>query len=471
MKFLARDNEIGLLRQVAPGSGRSKLTVLYGRRRVGKTRLVEEAFKNARLLQFEGLEGGGTAAQQQHFLETLAQISGLQAHRAARSRNWKEILMLLSEYLGSEPSVVLLDEFQWMAAERTQLVSYLKYVWDNFFAKRNRVHLILCGSVGSFIVKKVIRSRALYGRTDLELQLAPLRLPEIKSVFMPQRSLREITELYMAMGGIPKYLELVDPSLSVRLNLERLCFSRAGYLANEFERIFTSHFGSNPTFRRIVTALASRRFASRNELLAACRVDSGGRISECLEDLRSAGFIDRYSPLDRSPDSKLVRYRIADPYLLFYFRFIAPAKRRMERAGTGLSFDRCVPERKYAAWAGLLFEFVCWLHADLIADRLGFSAVNYDCGPWFSRAMADPGAQIDLLFKRADHVFTICEMKFQDTPVGRRLIPAMARKVALLDNPRRWSVEKVLISASPPAEELLSEGYVNRVLTLDDLFG
>ena len=126
------------------------------------------------------------------------------------------------------------------------------------------------------------------------------------------------------------------------------------------------------------------------------------------------------------------------------------------------------PTARYDAWRGRAFEYVCHRHSHLLAKVLGFAAVKYDCGSWFSRAH---GGQIDLLFRRADRTVSMCEMKFHDAPVGVDVIPAMERKRAALPNPKRWTVETALVTASAPTADLVREGYFTRIVTLDDLFG
>lgn len=358
-----------------------------------------------------------------------------------------------------------------MAAKRAVLVSDLKYVWDNYFTKKNRMHLILCGSVGSFLVKKIIHSKALYGRIDLEINLKHLKLPEIREVFRPKRSLRDVAELYMALGGVPQYLELVEPSRSVRENLQRLCFSPQGFLVDEFERIFASHFGTGKHYRKILVTLAKKAFSSRGQLEKACRLGSGGRITGYLDDLVRAGLIEKYASVDRPNAERIVRYRIADPYLLFYFRFIQPSMKQIKEGTVEPVFSRFVKDRDYDVWCGLAFEFVCLRHAGPIAEKLGFSAVNYRWGSWFSRASEERGTQIDLLFVRADRVITLCEGKFQAGKNGKGIIDEVERKRSAFPNPKNFTVETVLITASPPTEDLLEEGYFSRILRIEDLFG
>ncbi|MFH0800247.1 MAG: ATP-binding protein [Pseudomonadota bacterium] len=466
--FLGRKSEIRALRGIAQ-KDESALTVIYGRRRIGKTRLIEEAFSGKGLIKFEGIEGQPTPNQKKAFLDQLAACACQRKHALMKRSSWIDILILLSEHLGKKKTAVLMDEFQWMAAERDDLVSALKYVWDNHFQKKNNIHLILCGSISSFLVKKVIRSKALYGRVGLEMDLKPLSVEEIKTIFVPQRSCRELVELYMCVGGIPHYLKMIDPSRSAARNMESLCFSPNGLLTSEFERIFASHFGKNRHYKNILMTLAKARFATRDDLMKKCHIQSGGHTSDYLEDLELAGFIESYAPVQRGTSERLNRYRIKDPYLLFYFRFIHPSLRRI-RDGRGEGrIAQFVSPQRYAIWQGLAFERFCYYHHQVIADKLGFSAVRYDCGSWYSRKDQRSGAQIDMLFMRADRIITLCEMKFQDDPVGKEVIASVEGKIRVLPNPKKWTIERVLVTASPPTKDLLQEGYFHRILELDGL--
>lgn len=466
--FLGRQKELSLIRERSL-TDTAQLTVVYGRRRIGKTRLIEEAARRGRLIVFDGLEGQSTRVQQQSFLKQLAKVAGRHDYRWIHPSSWTDILILLSEYLKKRRAVVLLDEFQWMAAERTQLVSSFKYVWDRYFQKKNRAHFILCGSVSSFLVKKVIRSKALYGRVGLELCLRPLAIDEVKDLFLPQRSCRELVELYLCMGGVPQYLQMVDPSRSADANIASLCFTPHGYLVHDFERIFTSHFAKNKHYKALLAALSKAKWLTREQLQERCRLQSGGRTSAYLEDLELAGFIEAYTPLHKKLAERLRRYRIADPYLLFYFRFIAPVLHRIIRQTTHSGLQTFISSQQYAIWKGLAFEFFCYQHHERIADRLGFGAVRYECGSWFTRHDLQSGAQIDMLFSRADRVFTLCEVKFNEKPIGKEIIQDVEKKIEAFPNPRRWTIEKVLITASPPTKDLVKEGYFHRILTLEDL--
>jgi AAA+ ATPase superfamily predicted ATPase len=466
--FIGREVELKALRAFCDNPSRSRVTAIYGRRRIGKTRLVMEAYRDFQVLHFEGLDGASSAQQKKHFLKTLYRHSNMEAHRLASTSDWEDLLILLAEHIAGEPCVVFFDEFQWMAAGRNELVSKLKFVWDNYLVRNARVHLILCGSISSFLVKNVIRSRALYGRIDEIMHLGPLGFSEARAGFFASRSTREALEYYLVMGGVPKYLELYDKRRSVRLNLIDLCFRPGAYFHDEFDRLFVSHFGKVRHYRNIVEFLALRGFATRDEIAKRIGLKSGGRISGFLENLCLAGFIEGYGPVQNPESAHLRRYRIADSFLRFYFRFIRSQKSQIGRSPEGLPLHQALPEKRYHVFLGLAFEHFCYQHAHLIAKRLGFSAIAYDYGSWFRKSDLSTGAQVDLLFKRADKVLTLCEVKFRER-VGKEIIEEVDKKAEALSAFGNFTIERVLISAFPPSDELNDEGYFSAILTVEDL--
>ncbi|MFC1585889.1 ATP-binding protein [Fibrobacterota bacterium] len=467
-KFVGREKELSLLRESSNQAG-PQLTALYGRRRVGKTRLVKEACKDKKVYRFEGLEGINSSGQKAHFLKQLSSSSNIKNLNLISPRtDWTDLLVLLAEHVKGNPCVIFFDEFQWMAAGRNELVSKLKYVWDNYFIAGSRVHMILCGSVSSFLVKKVIRSKALFGRIDNIIHLQPLPFPTVKKGFFSKRSVFEALEYYLIAGGIPKYLELYDSSRSIRLNLQKLCFRPGAYFLEELNRIFTSHFGDAPQYRRIIEFLASRSFSTRKEIGRHLRLTTGGRLSEYLENLEMAGFIESYVPLHSASSSFLMRFRIIDPYLRFYFNFIKPVKRRIKMDMDEIPFHQAVPDKRYAIYLGLAFERFCYQHGSHIARLLGFSAVAYTYGAFYRKKDMATNLQIDLLFRRSDKVITLCEIKFKQE-TGKEVIREMERKVRIISSwDKNSTIEPVLISVYAPGESVYKEGCFSSILTAED---
>ena len=469
MEFIGRKYEVDQL--LSWDKKESKLTVVYGRRRVGKTRLIEEAFKKKNIYKFEGVEGQSEHEGQREFLNQYAINFSMPEMQLFKVDSWSAIFLLLSKKLDKTPCVLFFDEFQWMGGESKKIVSHLKYAWDNYFLKNNRVHIILCGSVSSFMVKQVIRSKALYGRIDLEINLKPLHLQTIVPFLKKKRSLSELIEMYMVTGGVPQYIKMFDLKKSILLNLQDLCFSPNGYLVNEFDRIFISHFGRNVHYRNIIESLIHFKIMDQNQIAHKCKIERGGRLSEYMDNLEIAGLIEKYPNVGQNNTKRNCRYRIADFYLHFYLTFIYPQLKRIQSSGVkNSSIVNFLPQTKYSSWQGLAFERICLKHKDHIAQKLGFGAIRYDAGSWYSLKNDTKNAQIDLAYIRADKVISLCEIKYTNTPVGKDVIVDFQKKENVFPNKKRYTIERVLISACGITESLKNEAYFHKVLTAEELF-
>jgi uncharacterized protein len=469
--FVGRRDELSAILAFL-GRERPSVAVIYGRRRIGKSLLIGTALENRKALLFEGLENRPRRQQIEAFLFQLRRQSG-EIPASAKPATWREALMLLEPVLRASPACVVLDEFQWMANYRHDLISDLKMVWDQYLSGIPGVNLILCGSIASFMLSKVVRSSALYGRTDLQLRLDAFSLGEARDM-LASRGLDEVIEAYLCLGGIPKYLELARDYPSVRMALERLAFTETGYFVEEYDRIFSSHFGHNGDFRRIVEALARHpQGLFRKELAMHADVELGGTLSRHLEDLESAGFIASTVPLTKSSDSRLIRYLLGDPYMRFYFAFIRPNLKRIRSRQEENLFARLAQTGRYYAWRGRAFEHLCMGHAKVLARILGFSGIEYSAGPYFRAPSRDAlGFQVDLLFARGDNVLTLCEMKCVAAPVGLEIVGEVERKVRGLQEafPRK-TVQRLLVVHGEVSRELMNSGYFYRIVRSHEMAG
>ena len=354
-----------------------------------------------------------------------------------------------------------------------EIVSDLKMVWDQYFSKITGVKLILCGSIASFMTTKVVRSSALYGRTDLELHLKGFHLDETRQM-LPGKGLDEVIEACLYFNGVPKYLELLRGYSSVRSAVEELAFRENGYFLEEYDRIFTSHFGRNPDFRKIVAALAAYpQGLFRRQLAQRAGVDMGGSLSEHLADLESAGFISSVVPFDKNDESRLITYYLSDPYMRFYFSFINPNLRKIRAGAPRDIFARLSQTGRFHAWRGKAFEHLWIAHARRIAEILGFSGVDFVFGPYFRAPGRDAtGLQVDLLFSRADNVLTLCEMKCSAAPVGASVVKEVEKKVSLLQRafPSK-TIQRVLVIHGAPSADLIRSGYFYRIIKAEELAG
>ncbi len=441
MKFIGRENELRSLARLR--SRANTIAVIYGRRRVGKSLLIQQFLKDQKALFFEGLEGQSTRRQLRNFVIQLNHQTG---RSFLVSKSWSEAFLSLEEVLKESPAWVVLDEFQWMGNYRSQIVSELKMAWDQYLSRIPNVSLILCGSIASFMTKKVIKSRALYGRTDLVIHLREFLLSESR-LMLPEYGLQELLDAQAILGGVPKYLELLKGYSSLYTALDELAFSENGYLTDEFDRIFISHFASNDDYAKIIDALAQRPYGLyRKELASNARLDIGGGLTDHLFNLESAGFIHSIYPIDKSANSRLVKYYLSDAYLRFYYAFIKPNLSQI-RNGPDLRFSALAQQAHFQSWRGTAVEHICRQHAHRIAEILGFSGIDYRVGPYFRPPQKDRrGVQIDLIFDRDDHILNLCEIKTSKGVIKSSILEEIESKRSILqDIYPRHTISPVLI--------------------------
>lgn len=467
--FVGRSEEIAQLRQLHEQPG-SHLAVVYGRRRVGKTALTQEAFAKDDLLAFEGIENQSTAKQIANFLLQVEQQSGRKIPQKSAIRGWGEALAELLPAVKGKRIVVLFDEFQWTANYRSELVATLKMVWERHLSRTGKVTLILCGSIASFMEKNVMKSKALYGRTSLCIHLKPFKLSDTAKL-LAGRGSEEVILAQLLVGGIPQYLKLLQSYDSIVAGIDHLAFTATGYFAEEYDRIFVSHFGSTGKYDEVLSALADKPFGqSRQEITARTSAAGGGELSRVLYNLESAGFIASYMPFDKPSNSRLLRYVLIDPFLRFYFAFLRPHQTRRSLANRSF-VQHIFPSPQFRSWLGKAFESLCLDHASVIARILGFSGVQYRAGPYFRHRLGGKlaGAQIDLVFDRADKVITVCEMKYRDAPVGIEVAREVQEKIDKAPRLADRTLQKVLITKSDPTRQLVQSGYFSRIIRARDL--
>lgn len=464
--FVGRALELEKLGRLL-NSGSAEIGVLYGRRRIGKTLLLERALLGKQALFFEALEDRPKKEQIEHFLYELRQQTDPGSPAPPRlPRTWKEAFMLLFKAIEKKPVPIVMDEFQWMANYRHEIVADLKYVWERFFSKLPAQKLLLCGSIASFMILKVLKSKALYGRIGLELELLPFKLAETRQL-LAQRGQDEILEAQMLTGGIPRYLKLVSAYPSIQLAMEELAFTRSGYFTKEYQRIFVSHFGKHPNFEAIVRTLSRHPLGLyREELATEAKLPIGGQLTTQIHDLKAAGFITSAVPFNKDERTARAKYFLNDAYLRFYFAFIEPNLKAMAAGSRVSLFGEISRSGAYHVWIGRAFEMLCTQHADIIAHLLGFSGIRFTVGPYFTPARAgEPGAQIDLVFSRPDRVVTVCECKYADRPVGLETIAEMKRKIRVLEPvAERKTIQPVLIVRDRASQDLIDSGFFYRII-------
>lgn len=468
--FIGRNDEKKRILDAAE-AGEASIIVIYGRRRVGKTELIEHTLGGRNLLKLEGVEVGDTQAQMVRVLYQLSKALGDSNITRMQFNTWLELFDFIADKISKGKWTLYLEELQWLAQYKDELISDLKYVWDNRLRHNPDLLLVLCGSSPSFMRNQVIHSKALYNRSIHEINLSEFSLKETQA-FLGKRSHREIMDAYLTVGGIPEYLKRINHDSSIQIGICEQSFKKDSYFSNEKNRIFISSFATNVHYEAIIDYLSQVKFANKKDIEKHLHITGGGNLTNVLKDLELCGFIERYTPFQANNNSNLVRYCIADSYLRFYFKFISPLSDRIQQGDYNKAPLHALNMESYQRWLGFSFERFCRKHSLLIATIIGFSAVRYKSGAFFSRTTIkeETGYQIDLIFDRADHVLTICEIKYTQGTVGVEVIDSFEKKLSLMPDRENKTIEKVLISANGASDSLLSRAYFDRIITLEDIF-
>lgn len=465
--FVGREKELDLLNDTYD-SKKSEIIVVYGRRRIGKSTLIKEFIKQKNNLVLEGIEGKRTADQIKYSTQMLKKQINDPVLQSIAFKSWDNFLTYITDRFvnkSKEKKILFFDEIQWMANDRSTLISLIKYYWDNFW-KDNNVMLILCGSIASFMVQKVVNSKALYGRIGSEILLKGLKPNEAVQLFNKKKSSEEILKYLLILGTVPKYLENIDQSKSFNKNINSMFFNKFGKMANEIEKMFYSQFKETKIYLDIVSKLKSG-ILSMDEIAGKIKIKSGGGLKRYLTNLENAEFIKSHIPYNKKINSKIKAYSLSDEYLLFYFKYIEPNRRVINESSSKKLFETFT-FKNFEIWLGFQFEKFCIKNALIIAEILGFNDEVLIASPYFERG--DNSFQIDMVYIRSDKVITVCEIKYWNKEVTTKVIADMKRKIKLLKIPRGYSVETVLISLYGPNQSLKEADYFDSYVTLKDIF-
>ncbi|MGD9108205.1 MAG: ATP-binding protein [Gammaproteobacteria bacterium] len=460
-EFIGREKEMRELERFLDKRSAS-LIVLEGRRRIGKSRLVEEFARKNKLqfYRFVGLppERGITAQTQRN---EFANQLGL---KNVKTENWSDLFNILADKTSNGRLLILLDEVSWMAMDDATFNGKLKNAWDLLFKKNSQLLLILCGSVSSWIDKNILSSAGFVGRISYVLNLKELPLPDcnkfwdgIGGMISPYEKMKVLS----VTGGVPRYLEEINPKISAEENIRNLCFKDGALLFKEFDQIFNDIFTNrNIIYKNILTFILEGQYQYEH-IYKKLGVQKSGLISEYLTDLEKAGFISRdYTwHIATGKASKLSKYRISDNYIRYYLKYIEPNKEIIKKGAFATRALTSLPG--WQSIMGLQFENLVLANRTLIQKTLHIRAedILYD-NPFFqTKTTKQQGCQIDYMIQTRFDTLYICEIKFSKNPISTKIIEEMKEKINRLRLPKRISCRSVLIHVNGVINDLLDTRY------------
>jgi AAA+ ATPase superfamily predicted ATPase len=472
MKIAGRKEEIYILQEIL-SKEESAFLAMYGRRRIGKTYLIREVYKQNIVFECSGLHQRDLSQQLENFWLTLLERDKIKRTNAPKT--WLQAFSLLKEYLTSVKStkkkVVFLDEIAWFETPKSGFLAALDHFWNQFCSTRNDILLVICGSAASWMIDKVINNRGgLHNRVTDHIRLMPFTLKETKEYLELNKvrlTLKDITSLYMSTGGIPYYLKDAKPGKSVAQILDDLFFKTHAKLKGEFDNLYASLFKNSHLHVAIVKALATKnKGLTRNEILAETGITSGGGFTLLLHELVACGFVKEIYPIQKTKEDTL--YRLVDEYSIFYFKFLVNQK-------PNESWLQLSNTQSYKIWQGYAFETCCFKHISQIKKALGISGIISNEYSWVQKGTgAEKGTQLDFIIDRNDNCINLLELKYYDTvfEVSQDYARQLTEKASIfkIKNKLKKNVFITLLTANGIK---INEHYLSVItnqLMVDDLF-
>jgi uncharacterized protein len=470
--MIGRQEEIVLL-QTLEKSDRSAFVAVYGRRRVGKTYLIRTIFENKMAFQMTGLARTKIDKQLANFHAALVR-NFPQYEEKPMARDWFQAFLQLEialESSAAEKKIIFLDELPWLDSRNSGFIAALEHFWNSWASARRDVLLIVCGSAASWMINNLINNHGgLHNRVTHQMPLDPFTLAECEAFFKRKSAAYDryqLLQLYMVLGGIPFYLDMVDTAQSAAQNINRLCFTPKGGLRKEFDNLYASLFKNADKHISVIEALAKKaQGLDREYLLKAANLTNNGNSTKILKELEESDFIRRYHTFGKNTRDAL--YQLTDFYSLFYLKFI--------KSNSVLDADfwlSSLDNPEVRAWSGYAFEQVCLSHLPTIKKALGISGIQTVSSAWLG-SYEQQKAQIDLVIDRRDHVITICEMKFSINPyiIDKKYAEELRNKIAIFKQSTRSSkaIFLVFITTFGLVKNEHALSLVQNSLTMDILF-
>jgi len=371
--FVDRKNEIDLLNKIYEKE-KAELILLYGRRRVGKTRLLKEFIKDKNSYYF-------IADISADILTTFERVI---KDQFVRFPNWDDFFDFL-EMKGGKRVVIVLDEFQYLYKVNKAWPTILQRRWEDL--KDTKVMIILCGSIISSIYKMAMGyGSALYGRKTHEIEISPLSFFDAKD-FMPKYNLEEFVYIYAILGGIPRYLEEMEDGKKLWENLRDNIINKNCFLYREPLNLFYEEFKNPSVYLSIIHALSEggKKF---NEISTRTDIVTG-KLSKYLNVLERVKIIKKIVPItEKRERTRNTQYILSDNFIKFWFAFVYPDRALIELDETHSIVKKI--KKELNTFTGQVFEEMCeqfiirkkpitftkigkWWHKDQEIDIVGLN--------------------------------------------------------------------------------------------------
>ncbi len=459
MSFVAREEELAILENQYKKNS-STFIAVYGRRRIGKTELVNNFFAQKECFLFS-LTGAYHATQEAHlanFTDKFCMAFGKSSNEVS-FKNWsqafttlRDSLMKLKPQKGCKLGIFI-DELPWLADMKNgDFKSALSLFWNDFALKRDDIMLVVCGSATSWIIEHIIDDRgSLANRITASIHLQSFTLKETKAFLLAHGfkniSAKELAEYYMVLGGVAHYLGLINSKKSFIQNIQQLFFSQNSLLRTEYSRLFRSLFKNHHIHELIIKTLVKKWSGmSFSELKQSKKLSSSSQLHRALDELEASGFIAKHFKYGQKKKDTL--YRVKDPFVFFFTKWVEKTS-TVELLQNKNYFLTVYQSQKYKIWRGYAFENIAHNHILELKEALGIGAVQTSSHYWqyTPKDKSEQGAQIDLLLIRADGVANIVECKFTNTPftIDKKYASELENKITVFNEQTNYKFTTTIV--------------------------
>ena len=476
--FVGREEQLAELETLCEKKV-SSLVTCRGRRRVGKSTLIAEFARRikARFIRLEGVRPRPDLTNADELAAFAEQLSVFAGKKISTPDSWTAAFVALDRTLKrNERTVVLIDEVSWFGAFDDTFADKIKIAWDGYWKNKTKLVVVLCGSVSSWIKEHIVDNGAFMGRRSLDMVVRELPLDKCVEFWGKKArriDSREIVDVLSVTGGVPRYLEEINPSLSAAENIRRLCFTPNGVLRMDFDDMYRDVITKQPTFTGKVLRCLVDGPKTATEISKTLDIEKGGRVSDAIDRLSEVGIV----AIDegRNPETgdmvKEKRYRLRDNYSRFYLKYIEPVKRMIDDGR--YAFKSLDTLDGWSSIMGLQFENLVVNNYGMLVDRLHLgdalliSAAPFRKNPVSSRGQS--GCQIDLLLQTRRTIYVI-EVKRQ-REIDRDVIKEVDRKLKCLKRRDGVSMRAALVYDGNLAPIVEADGYFDALIPFKQLLG
>ena len=423
MKFIGRKEELSKLDKVI-NSDEMNFTLIYGRRRVGKSELVSQALSKSEVkkLYYECKQ----VAQESNVNGLSEIVSETMGLPKLGFTDIESLLNYIFELSTKEKMVLVLDEYPYLRESVKGMDSILQGVVDKY-RKDSKLTLIILGSYVEVMRSLLEHENPLYGRVDLTINLKQMDYYE-SSFFYPNYSAEDKVRIYSVFGGIPYYNRLIDDSKSVKENIIELIASPGARLENEVSMYLNAELSKIVNANEVFEAL-SRGFSKYSDILSQSHVSSGPTLVDVLDKLISMEVVVKTAPINDSANKKKIAYYICDNLSLFYYRYIFKYSSQMQIMDSDIFYKKYIEKDFEEYYVPHMFENVCRQYL-IRKNKAGeIEPVIENIGKYFyDNPEKRTNGEFDIVTEdESGYVFY--EVKFRKKPVSDEMIAEEIKQV------------------------------------------